>query len=969
MIDKIKSIKPDLDYKVNDKNQKVSFKTNDIDQIFEQINQENVQLKKDIETLVKALHKNINTEDQLRYINLFRFLQKNYKSIFAKLGDEKTKKNICDLILNEHIKQSGSQNLEKNTKIKSNIDSWLRSEISNIVKTQIQDERSNILNTIESFYNKDNEKRFNFIGDVLSNKKFITNITSNISNFIIVKYKENQNKLYDFFKNEFNNTNISKLDSDKKNLISDFKSGIHSNPYFKFLIKYNNFIYREFKKQLLETDVDSIEKAQRNAFSKEIHRNFINFIRKPYKNTIGKLKDLCSVLYWKRKMKSFGKGFVKFLASAFTGGLKLTLKLGWGITKLGLYSIQGLVTSIFSIAKFGLNAIKNIIKLTFNLSKTILSGAAKFFKRIKLFFLTPTGAYILGFIIGFFKQKIMGLVSKLIEKYGEIKDKFKKKHNEWKEKYPLYAKISSTIDTIWSNTKYIVSRLNVYTSLLGQLGLLKFEKLVFGTEILEDELKLEKEIRENYNQDMSFIDSFTENLSDIILGRNGEEGLIKYTKMIDNFIFGDGNQKGISDFMKDISMFAKVNLFNLFKNGGASAVVANIASTAIGSVAGAAIGFAFGGPVGMMIGSGAGAIIGKTTGYFIERAIKKIPEEGTKRQQRLDLLSQMNEKWATRRKERKLKESGKLRKVLARSNEVESNLQILEAELDITTDENKKQEIKNEIKRLKTQSILYHNMLGSGIQVNEEMLSRIEKLDDNELLGTNPVNLWEYIFRGEKKLNRIWNIPTNAPELVKNMYKTKAQFIRNVLSNIYGAMRDGRIVNENDAILITQGKINQFDRGSMEINRGARDRILLRDRNAWWSDDYKAMKKIDGYMLKIGDIFNPANFKDIEIYQKYRVTNGEYHAIGSKLDLHKTYSDKNELTDIVINAFTHSKYCDDKKLLYENIDEFELLVNLILMKNGISGETLNDIYTEKTYALKSYVENIGIIAYEINDGE
>ena len=202
------------------------------------------------------------------------------------------------------------------------------------------------------------------------------------------------------------------------------------------------------------------------------------------------------------------------------------------------------------------------------------------------------------------------------------------------------------IDTIWGNTKYVVSRLNVYGKLLGELGLLKFEKLVFGTDTLEDELKIEKELRENYNKDMSFIDSFTENLSDVILGKNGEEGLIKYTKMIDDFIFGDGSNGGISEVIENLSMFAKTNLFNLFKNGGAIAAGTNIASTAIGSIAGAAIGFAFGGPVGMMLGSGVGSIIGKTIGWFIERAIKKIPEEGVKRQQRLDILSEINEKWA-----------------------------------------------------------------------------------------------------------------------------------------------------------------------------------------------------------------------------------------------------------------------------------------------------------------------------------
>lgn len=120
------------------------------------------------------------------------------------------------------------------------------------------------------------------------------------------------------------------------------------------------------------------------------------------------------------------KGLFKLTGFLLFGTIKIFKTLVFGLFK-GLFSlVKGIFKIGVNIVKVSYKVVTGIVSSIFKVSKKITKGLRKltagFLSKLKWFLLTPKGAYLTGFVIGFVFTKIKNAVGKAKE---WISDKFK----------------------------------------------------------------------------------------------------------------------------------------------------------------------------------------------------------------------------------------------------------------------------------------------------------------------------------------------------------------------------------------------------------------------------------------------------------------------------------------------------------------------------------------------------------------
>jgi hypothetical protein len=161
---------------------------------------------------------------------------------------------------------------------------------------------------------------------------------------------------------------------------------------------------------------------RRNVATKALENELKNNIKDWFKTKF-KFTKLFSPKFWKKTIKGVGSSifnFVKFnglkgialgalnvSASVIAGVGDLLFKGAFAAAKLGLFLIKGIYNIGTKIIGGTITILKNILGLGIKISKMMLGTAASILKKLKIFLLTPFGAYAVGFVIGFLKTKIM----------------------------------------------------------------------------------------------------------------------------------------------------------------------------------------------------------------------------------------------------------------------------------------------------------------------------------------------------------------------------------------------------------------------------------------------------------------------------------------------------------------------------------------------------------------------------------
>ncbi len=176
------------------------------------------------------------------------------------------------------------------------------------------------------------------------------------------------------------------------------------------------------------------EKVEEKEGRKTLVRLFQERLSKNISGTVKhlkhvKYKTLRGIVTVKKNLNP--KGLFKLTGFLLFGTIRIFKNIVFGLFK-GLFS---LVKGIF---KLGINIVKGTFKLMtgvvssiYKVSKKVTKGLLKltggFLGRIKAFFLTPQGAYLTGFVIGWVSARIR-------EKYKQIKEKIEDiKHDiQWK---------------------------------------------------------------------------------------------------------------------------------------------------------------------------------------------------------------------------------------------------------------------------------------------------------------------------------------------------------------------------------------------------------------------------------------------------------------------------------------------------------------------------------------------------------
>ncbi len=188
--------------------------------------------------------------------------------------------------------------------------------------------------------------------------------------------------------------------------------------------------------RLIKSFID--DKTQEREGQKTLTRLFQEKISEKISGTVKYLKHV--------KYKSL-RGFVTIRKNLSPKRLfKLTGFILLGTIKIFTGLVSGLFRGLFSLVKgifkIGLNIVKgsfkmvtNVVSSIYKVSKKITKGLRKltagFLSKLKWFLLTPKGAYLTGFVIGFVFTKIKNAVGKakewMSDKFEDIRDRLHQK--------------------------------------------------------------------------------------------------------------------------------------------------------------------------------------------------------------------------------------------------------------------------------------------------------------------------------------------------------------------------------------------------------------------------------------------------------------------------------------------------------------------------------------------------------------
>ena len=126
------------------------------------------------------------------------------------------------------------------------------------------------------------------------------------------------------------------------------------------------------------------------------------------------------------------KGLFKLTGFLLFGTIKIFKTLVFGLFK-GLFSlVKGIFKIGLNVVKVSFKVVTGVVSSIFKVSKKITKGLLKltggFLGRIKSFFLSPQGAYITGFAIGWISAKIA-------KKYNEIQEKIEEEKGDLQKKF------------------------------------------------------------------------------------------------------------------------------------------------------------------------------------------------------------------------------------------------------------------------------------------------------------------------------------------------------------------------------------------------------------------------------------------------------------------------------------------------------------------------------------------------------
>ena len=395
----------------------------------------NKEISNAILELVRTAYEDHHEEDKERRKKLVECLFKRCNIIVDQLSDDTFKDNLKEKI---------SSIVQNDKGFTSELKKQIEEDLQEAVE-EVSEEHQKTSKTISKIEDKkiDLPSNNDLIDKVFSNKKFVKNITD-FTQSILNKNNSNRLKVLDKIFNkklsfkEKNTSSSKRIQSkDAKTSKSSSISGIKSRSNDANTSTYiNNDLVKKVTGgfgRLIKSFID--DKTQEKEGQKTLTRLFQEKLSEKISGTIKYLKHV--------KYKSL-RGFVTIKKNLNPKGLfKLTGFLLFGTIKIFKTLVFGLFKGLFSLVrgifKIGLNIVKvsfkvvtGVISSIFKVSKKITKGLLKltggFFGRIKSFFLSPQGAYITGFAIGWISAKIA-------KKYNEIKEKIEEEKGDLQKKF------------------------------------------------------------------------------------------------------------------------------------------------------------------------------------------------------------------------------------------------------------------------------------------------------------------------------------------------------------------------------------------------------------------------------------------------------------------------------------------------------------------------------------------------------
>lgn len=746
----------------------------------DQINNDISFIQKFIYDLIASYHKDEIYNEAQRYTFLCKKINEIVKQKFEitkQTNNETTDREILNFKtkLLKFISQIKDIQSDDKKKIQQAIcdtiqidDKYIENKINDILSSNIE---SKI----------DNDQKISFIQNILSNPTLInainTKLASSVFNVSPSKMRGDINHIRGLIRDfKRYNKNIFPASSNvslatESSFTKLLKTG---GKYEIVLIKYNKLVLRKLISKIHEKGTKEWKEIQHNTFMMKLRNDISSEISYLWKIK-DKFKKITTLSFWKNKFHNIVLNFKEFvkkmsISGFILGGFTLTAKFISLIGRTTISVIKNGISLLWTSLKF----VKNLVVLSINVVKSVITGGIGIFKKISLFLLSPPGAYITGFIIGFFKDRIINFFSSIIKVIKGIWKWFKETvetsdtYKEWKknrdngktdsfERFDILKYIEQKIFTIIDNS---TKKVGEYAKIVREGGTIDtiVDKL---KEKLEDDTgygdliqKLQLTIFETFNGwNFNTIYQKFDRINDFISQMTATDGIIQ--KLINFSSMKVGKTK-----------LAKKELT------GAAFSTANFI---IGGIA------ALGGPYGWLIGGGLVAL-NSVIKNIVLNYMSNIP---LSKSDQIDLQSELRE----------IDSKFETDDFLTKSrDETKHELDIISARLKNGTSENQQDDQeKQKILESKLSTIEDQIKYRDRKYEAEDMGKRLQNISEFILGGANPSIILEYILN-DKKIE--WEnhepienlIPEHYPDNIKkqilNVFDIKKTDVKSKLEEL-----------------------------------------------------------------------------------------------------------------------------------------------------------------------------------------
>lgn len=404
-----------------------------------------------VNNLIKELQKSQTNIHELAYVNLLWKIETQYRQIFNKLFSIQSIQKLKNA-LSESVSKNEKISKDEKEKVQKLIEQELDiKEVKKAIAEKLffNSKSGQIITSEQKKFKRElkNSRLFRILNTSIISK------TLNISNKSNLIYVDNQvrgilssvsGRIKQIERNAKQLKGVQdRINSTSKNILDSYGS----KTYQRQLEKYNIFVLNSFFHKLANMSDNDFDKLDEN-LSRVKMGNWINKrLKYPFHKFRENILKLSTKKFWDGVYKDIKRApfkLIKFISGlgfniAF-GLSKLALKFG---IKTGLF----VLSLPFKMLTTGVGLIKNILSISINLVKGAFGIAQNFFKRISIFLMSPTGAYITGFIVGFIWQKLKQLKNYLFGKFDEFKDYINKVDNKLRFKYPqTYGVVRGKID-------------------------------------------------------------------------------------------------------------------------------------------------------------------------------------------------------------------------------------------------------------------------------------------------------------------------------------------------------------------------------------------------------------------------------------------------------------------------------------------------------------------------------------------